>query len=130
MTLSSIRTSPAGWNSKPAVIEPTPDPSHTPAMSSIARLWSGDLALPDAFWIWAVLGGLLVNVVTSGLFVGFMLADRPLPAVLFGYGISLPYNLLATIGVWRSADRYEGDRRVAEFMRLATAVGMLLLSIT
>lgn len=99
-------------------------------MRAIARLWSGETELQSAFWFWAVLGGLLVNVVTSGLFVSFMLADRPLPAVLFGYGISLPYNVLATVGVWRSADHYPGDRRIAEGMRLITATGMLLLSIT
>lgn len=99
-------------------------------MSAIGRLWAGEMPLLDAFWIWAVLGGLIVNIVTSGLFVGFMMAERPILAVLFGYGLSLPYNFIATVGVWRAADRFAGDRRIAEGMRLVTAVAMILMSVT
>ncbi len=99
-------------------------------MSFLRRLWAGDIALPDAFWIWAVLGGLIVNLITSGLFLAFMMSERPLLAVLFGYGVSLPYNFIATVGVWRSADHFDGDRRIAEAMRLVTVIGMILLSVT
>ncbi len=99
-------------------------------MQAINRLWKGELPLQDAFWKWAVLGGLIVNIVTSLLFVSLMMAEQPLLAVLGGYGLSLPYNYIALVGVWRSADRFEGDRRLAETMRMVTVVGLLLLTVT
>jgi len=88
------------------------------------------MPLQDAFWIWAVLGGLAVNVVTSLLFVRLMMAEQPALAILGGYGLSLPYNTLALVGVWRSADRFSGDRRLAEAMRMITVIGLVLLSVT
>ncbi len=99
-------------------------------MRTISRLWNGDMPLQDAFWIWAVLGGLAVNVVTSLLFVWLMMAEQPALAILGGYGLSLPYNTLALVGVWRSADRFSGDRRLAEAMRMITVIGLVLLSVT
>ena len=99
-------------------------------MQAAVRLWKGEVTLQDAFWKWAVLGGLVVNVVTSLLFVSLMIAERPALAVLCGYGLSLPFNTVALVGVWRSADRFPGDRRLAEAMRIVAVIGMLLLSVT
>jgi hypothetical protein len=35
-----------------------------------------------------------------------------------------------TVGVWRSAERYTGYKRWAELAKIATVIGMVLLSIT
>lgn len=99
-------------------------------MNTICRLWRGDLALEEAFWKWAVAGGLTVNIASSATFLLLMTAGQIVPAILIGYGLSLPYNLIASVGVWRSADRHEGDRRWAELARAITVTGMILLSIT
>lgn len=99
-------------------------------MRKFGRLWRGELALDNAFWGWAVLGGLAVNVATSAAFAFLIIAERPVVALLIGYGLSLPYNLVATVGVWRSADRYAGDRQWADLARIATVIGMIALSIT
>jgi len=99
-------------------------------MNPIKRLWSGALSLEKAFWEWAVFGGVLVNVVSSIGFLVLVLNDYLISAVIVGYGLSLPYNFLATVGVWRSADRVCGDRRWAETAKVATVLGMVLLSIT
>ena len=76
--------------------------------SIFGRLWLGELALAEAFWTWAVLGGALVNLITSLLFYALIIHDRPVLALLAGYGPSLPYNLVVLVGVWRSADRHAG----------------------
>ena len=99
-------------------------------MTNLCRLWRGELALPDAFWNWAVFGGLVINVASSALFLFLITADRPFFAYVVGYAPSVPYNVIVTIGVWRSAERYSGDRRWAELARIVTIIAMVLLSVT
>ena len=98
-------------------------------MSRLRRLWRGDLALEDAFWNWAVIGGLLVNLTTTMGLLFLVADDRPIAAYLVGYGLSLPYNVVATVGVWRSAGRYEGDRGWAQLARIIVVIGMVVLSV-
>ncbi len=99
-------------------------------MSSLCRLWRGELALPNAFWNWAVFGGLGINVASSALFLFLIMADRPIFAFIAGYGLSVPYNVIVSVGVWRSAERYAGERRWADLARIVTIIGMILLSVT
>lgn len=99
-------------------------------MAKLTSLWSGDLALDDAFWTWAVTVGLLINIATSILFLVLILGDRPLAAVIAGYALSIPYNLVATVGVWRSAARYPGPSIHADLARIATVVLMAALTLT
>ena len=99
-------------------------------MKVLYRLWEGELALQTAFWNWAVLGGLLINVASSLLFLALITADQPIMAFIFGYGFSVPYNVIVSVGVWRSAGRYSGERRWADLARIATVIGMVLLSVT
>lgn len=99
-------------------------------MTGLRRLWRGELPLADAFWNWAVLGGLAVNVTSTAAFLLLVMADRPVAAFVVGYVLSVAYNVVATVGVWRAAGRHDGDRRWAELARAVTVVGMLLLSLT
>lgn len=99
-------------------------------VTRLRRLWRGDLPLAEAFWKWAVLGGLIVNGVTTALFVALIIADRPVAAVAAGYAFSVPYNILAAVAVWRSAGAYTGGRRWADLARIVAVVGLALLSIT
>ncbi len=99
-------------------------------MNRLLRLLRGELALEDAFWNWAVLGGLLVNVASSAFFLFLIVADRPVAALVVGYALSVPYNVIVTVGVWRSAARYDGERRWADLARIVTVAGMFLLSVT
>jgi hypothetical protein len=99
-------------------------------MRRLCALWAGDLPLAEAFWVYAVSIGLTVNVTTSLLFLALIAADRPLAALFVGYVCSVPYNVVAVVGVWRSAARHEGPRAHAELARIVTLVGMILLSLT
>ena len=99
-------------------------------MTELRRLWSGDLPLGHAFWTYAIAGGLLVNLATSALFLALITADRPLAALAVGYGLSVPYNVVALVGVWRSAARYEGDPTRADLVRVVTLVAMFLMTVT
>ena len=99
-------------------------------MSALRRLWQGDLPLSQAFWHWAVAGGIAVNGLTSILFLALIMNDRIVTAFVVGYALSVPYNIVVTVGVWRSAGRYQGDRRWADLARIVTVAGMTVLSLT
>lgn len=66
-------------------------------MGKLNDLWRGDLQLGDAFWNWAVLGALLINVTTTILFLILISADHPWPALIVGYAFSIPYNIVALV---------------------------------
>ena len=99
-------------------------------MIKLRSLWAGELPLAEAFWTWAVLIGLLVNLASSGAFLALMVADQPVAALAVGYGLSVPYNVLATVGVWRSAARHEGEPGQAQLARVVTLVLMVVLTVT
>jgi hypothetical protein len=96
----------------------------------LGRLWRGELALDNAFWNWAVIGGLAVNLTSSALFLFLIIGEQTLVAVIAGYIFSVPYNIFVSVGVWRSAERYTGERKWAELAQIVTLVGMVLLTVT
>lgn len=96
----------------------------------IRRLWLGCLPLADAFWTWAVLGGLVVNLASSALCLWLVVVDRPVVALAVGYLPSVPYNVVVCVGVWRAAARYQGPREWANLARAVTLVAMLVFSLT
>ena len=99
-------------------------------MTKIRDLWRGELPLPNAFWNWAVLGGVIINVASSALFLFLIAADRPISALIAGYVPTIPYNIVVSVGVWRSAKQYSGERRWADLARIVTITGMTVLSVT
>ena len=99
-------------------------------MKRLRSLWMGELPLGEAFWTWAVGVGLAVNVTTSVLFLSLIAMDRPWGALFAGYALSVPYNVLAVVGVWRAAERYRGHPGHADLARVATVSLMLLLTVT
>jgi hypothetical protein len=99
-------------------------------MQRLGALWRGELPLSEAFWTWVVQLGIVVNLTTSILFYALISTDMAFPALIVGYALPLPYNLVATVGAWRSAGRYEGTPVVADAARLATLALMAVLSLT
>ena len=97
-------------------------------MQTLRRLWRGDLPLAEAFWTWAVLVGITVNVLTSFLFLICIMMDQTVLALITGYGLSVPYNVVALVGVWRAAEREPSTR--SDLFKLAALVLLGLLSLT
>ncbi|MDA1326583.1 MAG: hypothetical protein O3C34_17800 [Proteobacteria bacterium] len=97
---------------------------------SLRRLWMGDLPLEQAFWSYAVIGGIAVNVLTSVVFLVLITMDMTVAALIAGYVLSVPYNVAATVGVWRAAARDGSESQKAKLYPLITLVGMVLLSVT
>jgi hypothetical protein len=99
-------------------------------MQTIGKVWRGEVSLAEAFWGWAVLGALLVNLFTSALFLMLVSRELTLAAFVAGYAISIPYNLLAAVGVWRAAARHDGDAAWAETARVLALVWLAVLTLT
>jgi hypothetical protein len=115
--------------SGPPLLFATPPRGHV-GLKSLYRLWAGELPLREAFWTWAVAGALAVNIVTSLLFLTLVTLDRPILALIIGYGCSVPYNVVALVGVWRAADRHRGDPGLVVAARIVATVGLAILSLT
>lgn len=85
----------------------------------IGRLWRGEVGLARAFWEYAVAWGTFANLTTTALAYGTLVAGVPFWLAAAVFFLAAPYTLLATVGVWRSADRYQGPPKWAHAARVA-----------
>lgn len=98
-------------------------------MTTLTRsLWAGDLPLGEAFWWYAVGYGLVLNLVTSLLFLAAVVKAAGVVALVLIFLLPIPYNVLIVVAVWRSAGRYTGPRKWADLARTGTLVWMILLT--
>lgn len=93
-------------------------------MRGLVPLWRGELPLGVAFWTWAVCWGIAINTATKLGFLVLLSYDRVVPAMLVNYGLTLPFNIVAMVGVWRSATRYPGSSVHADLAR-GSAIALL-----
>ena len=88
----------------------------------IGRFWRGEVALARAFWEYTLGWGTLAHAVATGLAYGLHAGGAPLWLAATIFFLAAPYTVLATVGVWRSADRYNGPSNWAH----AARIGVLL----
>ncbi len=96
--------------------------------SKLKSLWAGDVPLPEAFWWYAVVCGVLANIVTSGLFLILIVKEVTPWLLVPAFLLPVPYNIFMIVAVWRSAEKYQGDQKWADLARAATVVGMTILT--
>ena len=100
-------------------------------MVNLAKdLWGGRLPLKEAVWVYAVAYGLLINLITSLLFLGLLINDVGPILLILAFVLPIPFNLLVVVAVWRSAERYQGPKEWADLARLGTVIWMLVLTAT
>ncbi len=91
--------------------------------------WSrGEIPLPYAFWLYAVSYGTIINLIVTGLALGVLAAGGPAWLALAVFLTPLPYNLLAVLAVWRSADRH-GDATWANAARVGIVTWAILATL-
>jgi hypothetical protein len=86
------------------------------------QLWRGDMTLRSAFWDYAIFYGSLLNLATTLAAFGAYAAGWPLAVAAVIFLSPLPYNLLAVLNVWRSAERYSGPTLWANLARVAVVL--------
>ena len=87
------------------------------------------MPLPVAFWRWAVAGGLVVNLSTAVLLLVLVMQGQALVGFLVSHALALPYNILAGVGVWRSAARHAGSRGWADAAKAGAVIWLAALSL-
>lgn len=87
------------------------------------------MPLEEAFWTYAVIGGIAVNLVANVAFFILLAFELVVAAFVMSYGIAPAYNLFVAVGVWRSAGREGVTPRRATVYRTITVVGMTLISL-
>jgi hypothetical protein len=92
-------------------------------------LWLGKLPLYIAFWWFGILGTIALGFLFTLIFSA---EDDPSIIEIFLVAIvSIGYQILISIGIWRSADAYQGDKGYAVAARLTVVLyagfGMIML---
>lgn len=102
---------------------------HVLLMRKLLSLWRGELPLGEAFWTWSVTVGLAVNMSSVMLLLTLIILDAPEMFFLACTALSLPYNILAIVGVWRAANHYPGPDLHADLARAVSFTLLALLSL-
>ncbi len=98
-------------------------------MINLAKdLWEGTVSLKQTFWQYAVVYGLLVNLVTSLLFLALLVNDVAPVLPIAAFILPVPFNLFLIVAVWRSADRYQGPKKWADLARVGAVIWLLVLT--
>lgn len=91
-------------------------------METLRSLWSGRMPLRRAFWDFAIVYGLLVNLfATIGVFA-LIASGAPEWLAMTIFFLPLPYNLFVLVAVWRSAANYDGPAHWASAARVAVTL--------
>ncbi len=99
-------------------------------IAELGQLWRGELSLARALIGYAIIYGLAINLLMSGIaMVAFMVMSSGLLLVVLHFA-AVPYNVLACVGAWRSAGNLKGRPELAMAGRisaLAVFVALLLI---
>lgn len=87
-------------------------------MRFIKTVWRGDAGLATTYWIWGTLVGLLLGA--AGLLVGE--TGSAFLAILYLAFIVI-YFIWVSVGVWRSAGKYQGKRIWSTLARIGVVIG-------
>lgn len=99
-------------------------------LTTIGHLWRGEVPLAIAFWHYAVVGGLVMNLVTTGAALTLLASSGSAAWAAVIFTLHWPYGLFMAMAVWRSADRYDGPRRWADLARPAVVAWAILMALT
>jgi hypothetical protein len=95
----------------------------------IVEFWRGGLPLGRAFWLWGILGGGIVSLVTTLIALMLVAAGAPAWLAVVVLAAHIPWNIVLLVGVWRSAGRPEVGHAVANLARLTILVWVVVLSL-
>ncbi|HEX9771309.1 MAG TPA: hypothetical protein VGA50_19205 [Kiloniellales bacterium] len=94
----------------------------------IIDLWKGAVPLRQAFWWYAVAYGLVVNLMTSLVFLALLVNDASPISLIVAFLSPVPFNLFVVVAVWRSADHYRGPKKWADLARVGTVIWLVILT--
>ncbi len=97
--------------------------SHSQANKNIIqRLWSGEVHLNDVFWNYAIIYGLILNLTATVLIPLAFMFNWHAALIVLIFLLPIPYNILITVSVWRSAEKYEDPGHWPDYAKIITLV--------
>ena len=91
----------------------------------IKKLMDGDLSLAKTYWLYGVVGSILMNVV---LLIPVMAGSLPL---LYGaIFVSLAYAFVVLTGIWNSATKHDGSKFWAILAKIIVILNGLYIFVT
>ena len=98
--------------------------------NALTALWRGELPLGQAFWEYAIGYGTIANILATAAAIASVLAGLPDIVAIVIHFLPLPYVVVAVVGVWRSAARYDGDPNWASTAKAAVMAFSKSLALT
>jgi hypothetical protein len=95
-------------------------------MDLIKRIWNGELPLVKVYWVYGVLVGLLIKVFVEVSY-SFVSINHLQSYSYFLIAILIPYQLLISVGIWRSATVYTNNKVWAVLAKIAAVIGLLVV---
>src|SRR5262245_55613501 len=88
------------------------------AMQGLKDLWRGRLPLEIAYWRYAIYYGLALNVLATAISLVLIVLDMSIVVAVLVHLVPFPYMIVVMVGVWRSADWYDGPKKYASWARI------------
>ena len=98
-------------------------------IKALRDFWRGEVPLGRAFWLWGIIGGGIVSLASSLLALAILANGGPGWLGLIVFAAHVPWNLVLLVGVWRSSDRPEVRKEMAQMARLTFVIWVLALSV-
>lgn len=105
----------------------SPEPGAPSPRRWPGALWRGETPLAVALWRDALLFGTAANLVASLAALAAISVQAPDLVGLLLFLLPTPYYILATVGVWRSADAYPGPQIWAGGARVLVSVWLTVV---
>jgi hypothetical protein len=96
-------------------------------IATIGGLWRGEMPLGQVFWTFTMGFGTVLNLLTTALSLAAMAGGVPAPAAVAIHLMPIPYNFIALIGVWRSADDFDGPPVIATAARVIATLWFAIM---
>jgi hypothetical protein len=90
----------------------------------IVKLWSGEVALAKAYWLWGVLANMLLSIVIG--IVPLLNQTIVIPLSAF----TVVYAVFISVAIWKSATRYEGKVLWKYLAKIAVIIPLILIGIS
>ena len=91
-------------------------------MELLRELWSGQMPLRRAFWVFGALGGMFFGLMFSYLNWTNEAGVGSPWVILLGLAAYFAYFTVVSVGVWRSANRYNGAMRYSILAKLVVMI--------
>ena len=88
-------------------------------MNLINKFWNGKISLWISYWIFGVL-----IPIPAGFLLGMLAALMRLPPISYKL-IMLIYLLFTFVGIWRSANNYQGKKIFSILAKLGILLGLI-----